>query len=566
MKTSPLVIRSAIIAALGGFLFGFDTAVISGTTDALRDVFQLDGWWLGFTVAAALIGTILGAGCIQYPSNHYGRKKTLIVMAVFYFISAVGSAFPWNWYSFLFFRFLGGIAVGGASVVSPLYTAEISPAKTRGVLVAITQFNIVVGILIAFFSNYLISEMGVLTASKTPWIASSATYLTTQMGMGENAWRWMFGVEALPAALFFLLLFIVPESPRWLISRGRVAEAKPILAALGTDSGDVETEVRIIENALVEERAGGHERFFCWRFRYPIMLAICIAAFNQLSGINAVLYYAPEVFRLTGVTKQAAMFFPVIIGLTNLVFTMAAMFVIDWFGRRKLMFAGSVGYILSLSVVAAAFVVYGPQFNLSINTLALEKADENVEKVEKKLAEPLTESEKTFWETELKAAQKDRAEAQQKLKDAAVFNMAKNAAEAGESGVKPAENAVQPAADTAVVKSVVPAGGIYMVLGGLMVFIAAHAFGQGACIWVFIGEIFPNNVRAQGQALGSFTHWIFAAAITQLFPFMLEKTGPALVFFLFAGMMVLQLLWVIFLMPETKQVPLEEMQKKLGIE
>lgn len=527
MKTSPLVIRSAIIAALGGFLFGFDTAVISGTTDALRDVFQLSEWWLGFTVAAALIGTILGAATIQYPSNHYGRKKTLIVMAVFYFVSAVGSACPWDWYSFLFFRFLGGIAVGGASVVSPLYTAEISPAKTRGVLVAVTQFNIVVGILAAFFSNYLISEMA----------------------LGDVAWRWMFGVEAFPAALFFCLLFIVPESPRWLIARGRTAEAKPILAALGTDAGSVDAEVAVIENALAEERAGGHERFFCWRFRYPIMLAICIAAFNQLSGINAVLYYAPEVFRLTGVAEKTAMFFPVIIGLTNLVFTVAAMFVIDWFGRRKLMLVGSVGYIVSLCVVAAAFVVYAAPFNVSIASLALEKAEKNVTKVEEKLKEPLSEADKAFWTAELSAVQEKRAEAQQDLKNATVFRMAKDAAD-GETQSAGA----------------VPQGGIYMVLVGLMVFIAAHAFGQGACIWVFIGEIFPNNVRAQGQALGSFVHWVLAAAVTQLFPYMLALIGPAMVFFSFAGMMVLQLLWVLGLMPETKQVPLEEMQKKLGIE
>lgn len=537
MKTSSLVIRSAIIAALGGLLFGFDTAVISGTTESLKGVFLLDDWWLGFTVASALIGTILGAATVQWPSNRYGRKPTLIVLAMLYFISAIGSACPWNfgtmsnidWFGFLFARFIGGIAVGGASVVSPLYTAEISPAKKRGVLVAITQFNIVFGILLAFFSNYLIDGL-----REDGWMAD---------GM---AWRWMFGVEAFPAAAFFLLLFLVPESPRWLIGKGKVDRARPILAGLGTDTGDVDEEIAVIEKAIAEEQQTGKEKFFCHRYRFPIFLAICMAAFNQLSGINAILYYAPKVFIIAGASKKLSMFLPVVIGLTNLVFTMAAMFVIDWFGRKKLMLAGSIGYITSLAVVAGAFVAFAPEFNVSIQNVALKEASEKAEKTQKAL-ETATPETRVFLEEELASAQDDIAEATQELTAARDAFAQARGHEADISG------------DT------VPLAGIMIVLGGLMLFIASHAFGQGACIWVFIGEIFPNTVRAQGQALGSFVHWILAALITQLFPPLLALLGPSTIFFGFSGLMVLQLLWVLGIMPETKQVPLEEMQKKLGI-
>ncbi|MDR0338522.1 MAG: sugar porter family MFS transporter [Planctomycetaceae bacterium] len=531
-KTTILVIRSAIIAALGGFLFGFDTAVISGTVDSLKSVFRLDDWWLGFTVASALFGTILGAGIAQLPSNYWGRKPTLIILAVFYFVSAIGSAFPelhgilttpCDWYSFLFFRFLGGIAVGGASVVSPLYTAEISPAKTRGVLVAITQFNIVLGILAAFFSNFVI----------------------VGFGCGELEWRWMFGVEAIPAALFFFLLFSVPESPRWLVSQNRIDHAKSILDVIGTDSGTTETEIQVIQNAIKEESARGKEIFFCRRLSFPIFLAICMAAFNQLSGINAILYYAPKVFTIAGASKEWSMFFPVVIGLTNLVFTVVAMFIIDKFGRRRLMLIGSVGYILSLCVVAGAFLVFAVEFDVCIKETALAEANENVAKVQEMFDNAGSPTEKQFLAGELEQAK-----------------LVLNSARVELSGVIGQEVLVE---EDLFRGGVVPMTGILIVLGGLMVFIASHAFGQGACIWVFIGEIFPNKVRAQGQALGSFVHWILAAVITQLFPPLLGLFGAANLFLLFAAMMCLQLLWVIFAMPETKQVPLEEMQKILGI-
>jgi SP family xylose:H+ symportor-like MFS transporter len=446
---SGALISSTIIAALGGLLFGFDTAVISGTTEALRSVFGLSGAGLGFTVASALIGTILGSLVAGPPADRHGRRGTLFGIAALYLVSAVGSALAWDWYSFLFFRFVGGIGVGGASVVSPMYIAEISPARLRGRLVAVAQFNIVLGILVAFFSNYLVAGLR----------------------LGAAEWRWMFGVEAFPAALFFLLLFLTPRSPRWLIARGHADEAASVLARLGTDSGSVADEVREIQRSLDLEHHATREPLFQRAYRVPIQLAVAIAAFNQLSGINALMYYAPHIFRMAGAGQDSALLQTVAVGGTNLVFTMAALAVIDHFGRRRLMIVGSLGYILSLATTAWAFYRYGTEFD-----------------------------------------------------------------ELG-SGV---------------------------VLASLLVFIASHAFGQGAVIWVFLSEVFPNRVRARGQALGSFTHWVFAAAISWTFPIIADWSGGH-TFAFYAGMMVLQLLWVLKLMPETKGVPLEEIQKRLGI-
>jgi SP family xylose:H+ symportor-like MFS transporter len=449
MGTRGLLLRSTIVAALGGLLFGFDTAVISGTTDALRKVFDLTSQQLGFTVASALIGTILGAIAVGRPADRAGRRATLIVMAVFYFVSAVGSAFPWDWYSFLGFRFLGGLAVGGASVVSPLYIAEISPARLRGRLVAVQQFNIVLGILLAFFSNYLLAGMK----------------------LGDVTWRWMFGVEAFPAAAFFFLLFGIPQSPRWLVAKGRVEEAGQLLALLGTDTGSVRQEIDAIRQSLATEHDSLQEPFLRRKYAKPIMLAVLIAMFNQLSGINAVLYYAPQVFQMAGASEGSALMQTMAVGGTNLIVTILAMTVIDYFGRKVLMLVGSVGYIVSLGTVAWAFYTYGTQFTATGNAI---------------------------------------------------------------------------------------------VLGALMLFIASHAFGQGAVIWVFISEIFPNRVRARGQALGSFTHWFMCALISWTFPVIADVSGGH-AFAFFAAMMVLQLFWVLFLMPETKAVPLEEIQLKLGI-
>jgi len=446
--TGPLA-RSTVIAALGGLLFGFDTAVISGTTSALQSVYDLSGFWLGFTVAGALIGTIVGALVVGRPADVFGRRRVLFAIAALYFVSAIGSALAWSWYSFLAFRFLGGLGVGAASVASPMYIAEISPARLRGRLVAVTQFNIVLGILLAYFSNYLVA----------------------QLDLGSTEWRWMFGVEAFPAAAFFLLLFLTPASPRWLVGQGRVDEARAVLGRLGTDTGGVEEEIQAIQASLDLEHHSLKEPFFQAAYRTPILLAIAIAAFNQLSGINALMYYAPHIFQMAGAGQDSALLQSVIVGVTNLVFTMAAMAVIDHFGRRTLMVVGSIGYILSLAGTAWAFFTYGTEFT--------------------------------------------------------------------------------------------PTGSL-VVLVSLLVFIASHAFGQGAVIWVFLSEIFPNRIRARGQALGSFTHWFMAAAISWTFPMFAEASG-GYTFAFYAVMMVLQLIWVLRVMPETKGVPLEDIQKRLGI-
>ncbi len=450
-----------LIAALGGLLFGFDTAVISGTDNALTEVFDLTPNWLGFTKASALIGTIFGAMLAGWPSDRFGRRSTLLLIAVLYAVSAVGSALAWDWYSFLIFRFLGGLGVGGASVVSPMYIAEISPARVRGRMVAITQFNIVLGILLAFLSNYLVA----------------------QAELGDTEWRWMFGVETFPAVAFFFLLFLTPRSPRWLVAKRREDEARRVLSKLGTDTGRVDDEIGEIRRSLDVEHHSLSEPFFRRQYIKPILLVVAIAAFNQLSGINAILYYAPAIFESAGFGENAGLLNSVGLGAMNLLFTVAAMLVIDHFGRRRLMLVGSIGYILSLGAIAVTFYTQ--------SSVAANEAGEMV---------------RTFSGT-----------------------------------------------------------GGWVVFIGLLVFIAAHAFGQGSVIWVFISEIFPNRIRARGQALGSFTHWVMAAAISWTFPMFAAQSGGH-TFAFYGAMMVLQLLWVIFLMPETKGVPLEQIQKKLGID
>ncbi|MCL2005174.1 MAG: sugar porter family MFS transporter [Planctomycetaceae bacterium] len=573
MRTPLLVYRSALIAALGGLLFGFDTAVISGTIGSLKKEFFLNDWWLGFTVASTLIGTVLGAATAQFPSNRFGRKPTLLILAALYFVGALGTTVIWNlgtlgtvdWLLFLFSRFLGGIAVGASSVVSPLYTAEISPAKNRGLLVAFTQFNIVFGILLAFFTNYLI----VLIHSDSMVGTAYSNFLGAYIASGME-WRWMLGIQVIPAALFFALIFIIPESPRWLIGKGKTEKAKAVLAKLGTDEGrSVDEEVKVIQVAIDEETRNVREAFFTPRLFFPIMLAICMAAFNQLSGINAILYYAPSIFSMAGASNELAMFLPVVIGLTNLIFTMAAMLVIDSFGRKRLMLVGSIGYVVSLGVVASAFLMFAPQFSVSTANFAVQGAQQKVEQSQNALA-TAPEDTKEFWQSELKEALVDYVLAV----DAAIETQSEVAGQnptprERESLLDLDIEALQAEIEAKIAEidlsPTVPMWGILTVLFGLMFFIASHAFGQGACIWVFISEIFPNKVRAQGQALGAFVHWILAAVVSLLFPPLLSLLGPANIFLMFAGFMVLQLVWVLFLMPETKQVPLEEMQKRLGI-
>lgn len=451
MKTNTFVLKSALVAALGGFLFGFDTAVISGTTDTLQYLFNLTDTALGFTVAAALIGTVFGAIMVGWPTDRIGRRNMLMCLGILYFISAAGCALAWDWHSLLVFRFIGGLGVGGASVVSPMYIAEISPAKSRGRLVALAQFNIVVGILLAFISNYII----------------------TTLNLGAWEWRIMFGIEAVPAAAFFLLLFANPYSPRWLLARKRTQEARQILRKLEPDPMAAELEYAAIQKSLDLGHHKVSEPFYTRKYLKPIMLAFLIAFFNQTSGINVVMYYAPRIFRMAGAATESAMLQAVVIGLTNLIFTMLALAVIDNFGRKKLMLVGSIGYIVSLGTTAWAFLYFGDDFSAVGGTI---------------------------------------------------------------------------------------------VLTAIIVFIASHAFGQGAVIWVFISEIFPNRVRARGQALGSFTHWVFAAIISQTFPMVAGRFGGGVIFAFYTLMMIIQLLWVIFVMPETKRISLEDMQKKLGIE
>ncbi len=449
MKSKPTLYLSAIIAALGGLLFGFDTAVISGTTQWLEEFFQLSKATLGFTVASAIFGTIAGSVLVGKPADIIGRRNVLFILALLYLFSALGSALANHWIMFLIYRFIGGIGVGGSSVAAPMYIAEITPARLRGRMVAIVQVNVVSGMLIAYLSNYLIASL--------------------ELGAAE--WRWMFGIEAIPAFLFFVLLFFIPLSPRWLVAKGRESEASHVLERCGTDHGSIEDEIREIRASLDMETDHRRERFLSAKFVKPILLAMTIAVFNQLSGINAVLYYAPHIFRMAGAGSDSALLQSVAIGGTFVIFTALALSVIDRIGRRKLMIVGSIGYIVSLAVTAWAFYTYGTDFSQS--------------------------------------------------------------------------------------------GGM-LVLISIMVFVAAHSFGQGTVIWVFISEVFPNRVRARGQALGSFTHWFMAAAISWTFPVIANISGGH-AFAFYALCMVGQLLWVLLIMPETKGLSLEEIQKKLGI-
>jgi MFS transporter, SP family, xylose:H+ symportor len=437
------VFFATVVAALGSLLFGFDTAVIAGTTGWLTAVFGLNEAQLGFTVASALIGTILGSIIVGRPSDKYGRRRTLYSLAILYIISPIGCALAWNWWMFLFFRFLGGLAIGGTSVVAPLYIAEIAPARYRGRLVAVTQLNIVLGILVAYLSNYIISGLD----------------------LGVNECRWMFGVSAFPAIAFLGMLFSTPESPRWLVARERVEEARSVLRKCGADSNNVDQTIKDIQKSLTIEHLSLKEPLFTGKYRKPITLAVVFAVFSQLSGINSVLYYTGYIFEKAGASKTSALLQSVVVGLTLLIFTVMAMTIIDRVGRKRLMIVGVIGYIVSLSATAYAF----------------------------------------YAQT----------------------------------------------------------GGA-MLLIGLLVFVASHAFGVGAVIWVFIGEIFPNLVRARGMALGCFAHWVMCAVITWTFPMIAKQSGGH-AFAFYAVMMALLLVWVFRVMPETKGVPLEEIQRRMGI-
>jgi sugar porter (SP) family MFS transporter len=448
MKLNRYLLGSTLVAALGGFLFGFDTAVISGTTEALRSVFGLSSGELGFTVASALIGTILGSIAAGRPAERFGRKPVLAGLAVFYFVSALGCGLAWSWPALLFFRFIGGLAIGGASVVSPMYIAEIAPPQMRGRLVAVSQLNIVAGILTAYFSNYLIA----------------ALFSAASNAADGGAWRWMLGIVAVPAALFFAFLTPIPESPRWLVKQHRREEALQVLERLGNpNSREILAE---IVDSLHEEKVNANEAFFQRKYSKPILLVFMVATFNQLSGINALIYYTADIFRMAGAAQASALFQSVIIGFTNLIFTLVAMSVIDRFGRKLLLLIGAAGLAVCMASTAYAFY----------------------------------------------------------------------------SGI----------------------GGL-LVLVSLIGYIAFFAFSQGSVIWVFLSEIFPNRVRARGQALGSFVHWAWCAGVSWTFPIIAESSGGH-AFAFFAVMMLLQFFMIWRFLPETKGVSLEQIQRQLGIE
>jgi sugar porter (SP) family MFS transporter len=332
MSLNATLVKSTIVAALGGLLFGFDTAVIAGTTAGLTKSFSLTPSTLGMTVAIALVGTVVGSMGAGIPGDRYGRRDSLRVMAVLYLISALGCAFAWDWYSLVFFRFIGGLAIGGSSVLGPMYIAEIAPAKLRGRLVGFFQFNVVAGILVAYFSNYLIGRAD----------------------FGVNEWRWMLGVSGIPALFFFAMLFTIPRSPRWLAQKSRVEEARTVLTTIGEE--DVKGELQDIVSSIDVEHGHGQEPLFQTKYRYPIFLAVAIGMFNQLSGINAILYYLNDIFARAGFNKISGDLQAVMIGLTNLVAVIIAMSIIDRVGRKTLLLIGSLGCAASLAGVAAVFI------------------------------------------------------------------------------------------------------------------------------------------------------------------------------------------------------------------
>jgi len=436
---SSKIFRISLIAALAGFLFGFDTVVISGAEKKLQALWDTSDAFHGTVVIGmALFGTVIGAMFGGIPTNRLGRKKTLFWIGVLYSLSAIGSALSNDPVTFGIFRFLGGIGIGASTVAAPAYISEIAPARQRGRLVGLYQFNIVFGILIAFFSNYLLN------------------------GISENDWRWMVGVEAFPAVIYTVFALGIPRSPRWLMTRGREEEAEKVLDRLGSEL----TVSQLHEDMMQSEPSKGHgEHIFLKKYRFPLILAFLIAFFNQLSGINAFLYYAPRIFEAAGLGESTALLSSIGIGFTNLVFTLMGIYLIDRLGRRQLMYIGSVGYILSLGLVAAAFIL--------------------------------------DW-----------------------------------TGI--------------------------MVPVFLFLFIAAHAIGQGTVIWVYISEVFPNHLRGSGQSFGTSVHWILAWLIPSSIPLLFSWVGPGPVFGFFAFMMVLQLLFVHFMMPETKGISLEELSKKLS--
>ncbi len=435
----------AITSALAGFLFGFDTIVISGAEQTIQKLWGLSPGLHGLVMGSALYGTVIGSLLGGWPTDRFGRKKTLLFVGVLYVLSAVGCGFATGVAMFVVARILGGIGIGISTVAAPLYISEIAPPAYRGRLAGMFQFNIVLGVLVAFVSNVVIAQIG-----------------------GANAWRWMLGIAAIPSVVYAVMCLGLPESPRWLLSRrGDRAAGLEVLHLIEPDLSEAQLNAHADEMvAAANTERTVASRFWTWRLRVPIFLAILVAFFNQLSGINAVNYFAPRIFEMAGLGEKAALLQSVGIGIVNIIFTILGLSLIDKLGRRTLLYIGSFGYILSLGLTSWAFSTQH--------------------------------------------------------------------------------------------YAIVP--------GCIFFFIASHAMGQGTVIWVFISEIFPNRHRAEGQALGSFTHWVFAALLTTFFPIMVSAFAPASVFLFFCCMMVLQLIWVKTMVPETKGVALEAMQHALGIE
>jgi len=541
------VVLYAVVAALAGFLFGFDTIVISGAEQQIQTLWRLGGFLHGLSMSAALWGTVLGALLGGWPAERFGRRQTLLWVGVLYFVSAIGSGLAPEMYTFIIARFIGGLGVGIATVASPMYISEIAPPKLRGILAGLFQFNIVFGILVALVSNAVLKGLAEGVAP------DSAGYLAGYFNE-DSAWRWMLGIEALPALIYTLLCFIIPESPRWLITHGGRREAGiEVFRRINPDMPDADLrQLADSVEASVGDRATA-ARFFTWRLRVPIALAFLIAMFNQLSGINAVFYFGPRLLGLAGMTDPLAA--AVSLGLTNLVFTFVGLGLIDRLGRRMLLYIGSVGYILSLGICAFAFLSY-PGFKVVSRAIDLEKSAEQVV--------GLTDMGPSLSEQTQEKIQRDYAAAREALVEATAIEDYAGEPAAIPADAPPADVQARAAEIKAEASSILGVKS-YVVLISLIAFIAAHAIGQGTVIWVFISEIFPNRNRAAGQALGSSTHWVFAATITQVFPIAIAALGAGGLFAFFCAMMCLQLIWVMFMVPETKGVPLEEMQQKLGI-
>lgn len=424
----------SITVGLGGLLFGLDVAVISGAEQAIQQLWNLSNWMHGTAIAMALYGTVVGAAMGNIPANKIGRKKTLFWIGILFLVTSIGAALATNVYMFMLFRFVSGLSIGASSVVAPVYISEIAPPKYRGRMVISFQLNVVAGILLAYLSNYLLQGTG-----------------------GTADWRWMLGVVAVPSLLFSVLMLFTPESPRWLVLyKNDAAAAKKILSITGEATDEMIDAIR-------KSVSGVKEKLFSKKYARPLLLAFLIAFFNQLSGINAIIYFAPKVFEMAGIGRNGALLSSVGIGAVNFIFTLTGWYLIDRFGRKALMYLGSIGYIVSLSLIAIAFYT----------------------------------------------------------------------------------------------------GNSSMIVYYVFLFIAAHAVGQGAVIWVFLSELFPNAVRASGTSFGCLTHWVFAALIAQVFPFFAANISGTYIFGFFAFMMVLQLLYVWKMMPETKGVALEDMEQQV---